>query len=364
MPRLDKFGGHAYVLSNNTSSGVNAHVPLPLALRTNVNHHYTRGIALTALLIAPLAVLAQRPPVESASPWPNKPVKLIVPFTSGGPTDVVARLMADKLRSVWKQAVVIDYKPGGGTVVGTQFVAKAAPDGYTLGMAITAHMINPSLQPNLPYDTKKDLAGVSQIALAHFGLFAHPSLPVGSVTELIAYAKSKPGELNYATPGVATGTHLAGEMLNHLAGIRMLHVPYKGSSPAQQDVIGGRVPILFDLLFSAMPFVKDKRLKVIALSSPKRAASNPEIPLISDVVPGFSAMSIIGVIVPAGVPRDLVRRMGADIGDAVRSREMNERMVQLGLEPVGSSPEEYDTLIRTEIDKWSGVVKSAGIKIE
>lgn len=329
-----------------------------------MNHRSGRRIALTALLLAPLAVFAQRPAVESASAWPSKPVKLIVPFTPGGPTDVVARLMADKLRSVWKQAVVIDYKPGGGTVVGTQFVANAAADGHTLGMAITAHMINPSLQPNLPYDTKKDLAGVSQIALAHFGLFVHPSLPVGGIGELIAYAKRRPGELSYATPGIATGTHLAGEMLNHLAGIKMLHVPYKGSSPAQQDVIGGRVPILFDLLFSAMPFVKDKRLKVIALSSPKRAASNPEIPLIAEVVPGFSAMSIIGIIAPAGVPRDLLRRIGADIGEAVKSREMNERMMQLGLEPVGSSPEEYDTLIRSEIDKWTSVVKSAGIKLD
>jgi len=187
---------------------------------------------------------------------------------------------------------------------------------------------------------------------------------VNNVAELIAYAKKNPGKLSYATPGAGTGTHLAGEMLNHMTGIGMVHVPYKGSAPAQQDVIGGRVPVLFDVLFSSMPFVKDGRMKVLALSSPKRAAANPEIPLIAETVPGFSAMSIIGVIAPAGVPKDLLRRISADIARAVKSPELTARMTSLGMEPVGSSPEEYDALIRGEIEKWSGVVKKAGIKIE
>ncbi len=296
--------------------------------------------------------------------WPAKPVKLIVPFAPGGPTDTIARLVAERLQALWKQPVVTDYKPGAGTVVGTQAVASAPPDGYTLGMAISAHMINPGLQPRLPYDTVRDLAGVSQVALSHFGLFAHPSVPASGVAELIAYAKQNPGKLSYATPGVGTGTHLAGEMLNHMAGLDLVHVPYKGSAPAQQDVIAGRVPLLFDVLFSSMPFVKDGRLKVLALSSPKRSASNPEIPLIAETVPGFAAMSIIGVIAPAGVPRDLVKRIGADIGRAVKSPELTERMVALGMEPVGSAPEEYDALIKVEIAKWADVVKRAGIKIE
>jgi tripartite-type tricarboxylate transporter receptor subunit TctC len=231
-------------------------------------------------------------------------------------------------------------------------------------MAISAHMINPALQPKMPYDTVRDLAAVSQVAVSHFGLFAHPSLPVGSIPELVAYGKKNPGKLSYATPGVGTGTHLAGEMLNAMAGLDMVHVPYKGSAPAQQDVIGGRVPLLFDVLFSSMPFVKDNRLKVLALSSPKRAAANPEIPLIAETVPGFAAMSIIGIIAPAGIPRDLLRRISADVGAAVRSPELNARMVALGMEPVGSSAEEYDALVRTEIDKWQGVVKKAGIKLD
>lgn len=321
--------------------------------------------ALLALGTLGLAALAAPGAfAQGTAAWPTKPVTLVVPFAAGGPTDTVARLLAEKMQATWGQPVVIDYKPGAGTVLGTQFVARAPADGYTLGMAITAHMINPGLNPKLPYDTQKDLVGVSQLAQAHFGLFAHPSLPVSNVAELIAYARKNPGKLSYATPGIGTGTHLAGEMLNHMAGIDMVHVPYKGSAPAQQDVIGGRVPLLFDVLFSSMPFVKDNRLKVIALSSPKRAVANPEIPLIAEQVPGFSALSFIGVIAPAGVPKPLLAKISADIGKAVKEPDLSARMAAFGLEPVGSSHEQYDATIRAEIEKWSRVVKQAGIKLD
>jgi tripartite-type tricarboxylate transporter receptor subunit TctC len=312
-----------------------------------------------AMLLAPTFVAAQA--VEA---WPDKPVKLIVPFPPGGPTDTVARIISTGLQTLWKQAVVVDYKPGAGTTLGTNLVAKSTADGYTLGMAITALTINPSLQPNLPYDTKKDLVGVSQVAQAHFGLFAHPSQPFNNMQELIAYAKKNPNALSYATPGTGTGTHLAGEMLASMAGIRLLHIPYKGSAPAQQDMIGGRVPLLFDVLFSSMPFVKDNRMKVIALSSPKRAASSPEIPLIAETVPGFSAVSAIGIIGPAGMPPALLQKISADIGQVVRSAEVVSRMQQLGMEPVGSTSDQYTAQIRQDIDKWAAIVKSAGIKLD
>jgi tripartite-type tricarboxylate transporter receptor subunit TctC len=312
-----------------------------------------------AMLLAPTFVAAQA--VEA---WPDKPVKLIVPFPPGGPTDTVARIISTGLQALWKQPVVVDYKPGAGTTLGTNLVAKSTADGYTLGMAITALTINPSLQPNLPYDTKKDLVGVSQVAQAHFGLFAHPSQPFNNMQELIAYAKKNPNALSYATPGTGTGTHLAGEMLASMAGIRLLHIPYKGSAPAQQDMIGGRVPLLFDVLFSSMPFVKDNRMKVIALSSPKRAASSPEIPLIAETVPGFSAVSAIGIIGPAGMPPALLQKLSADIGQVVRSAEVVSRMQQLGMEPVGSTSDQYTTQIRQDIDKWAAIVKSAGIKLD
>jgi len=320
-----------------------------------------RRTALAALLAA---AAAPRLSAAQDENWPNRPVKLIVPFAPGGPTDTIARMLAEKMQAAWQQPVVVDYKPGGGTITGTNTVAKAPADGYTLGMAISALMINPSMQPSLPYDTRKDLAAVSQVALTHFGLFAHPSLPVDTVPELIAYARKNPGKLSYATPGVGTGTHLAGELLAHMAGIELVHVPYKGSSPAQQDVVGGRVPLLFDVMFSAMPYVEDKRLKLIALASPKRAANHPDIPLIAETVPGFSAMSTIGIVEPAGVPAALRRRVGADIGRIVKAPDLAARMQQLGMEPVGSTPEQYAALIDAEIDKWAKVVKTAGIKIE
>ncbi|MBT9599109.1 MAG: tripartite tricarboxylate transporter substrate binding protein [Vitreoscilla sp.] len=312
---------------------------------------------LVACALLPLAAQAQ-------APWPTKPVKLIVPFAPGGPTDTVARLLAERLQAQWQQPVIVDYKAGAGTILGTDFVAKSAPDGYTLGMAITAHMINPGLQPKLPYDTTRDLVGVSQLAQAHFGLFAHPSLPVSNVAELLVYAKKNPGKLSFATPGIGTGTHLAGEMLNHMAGIDMVHVPYKGSAPAQQDVIGGRVPLLFDVLYSSMPLVKDSKLKVLGLSSPRRALASPEIPLIAEQVPGFSALSFIGVVAPAGVPKDLLHRIGADVAGAVKSPELSKRLEALGMEPVGSTPEAYDAVIKAEIDKWTKVVKAAHITLE
>lgn len=312
-----------------------------------------------AMLLAPTFVAAQA--VEA---WPDKPVKLIVPFPPGGPTDTVARIISTGLQTLWKQPVVVDYKPGAGTTLGTNLVAKSTADGYTLGMAITALTINPSLQPNLPYDTKKDLVGVSQVAQAHFGLFAHPSQPFNNMQELIAYAKKNPNALSYATPGTGTGTHLAGEMLASMAGIRLLHIPYKGSAPAQQDMIGGRVPLLFDVLFSSMPFVKDNRMKVIALSSPKRAASSPEIPLIAETVPGFSAVSAIGIIGPSGMPPALLQKISADIGQVVRSAEVVSRMQQLGMEPVGSTSDQYTAQIRQDIDKWAAIIKSAGIKLD
>jgi tripartite-type tricarboxylate transporter receptor subunit TctC len=231
-------------------------------------------------------------------------------------------------------------------------------------MAISALTINPSLQPSLPYDTEKDLAAVSQVAQTHFGLFANPSFEVDTVAQLIAYAKAHPGKLSYATPGVGTGPHLAGAMLNHMAGIDLVHVPYKGSSPAQQDVVGGRVPLLIDVVFSAMPFVQEKKLKLIALASPVRAVNYPDVPLIAETVPGFSALSTIGIVEPAGVPAALRSRVSADIARIVKAPELNTRMAQLGMEAVGSTPAQYGALIHGDIEKWSLVVKAAGIKPE
>ena len=313
---------------------------------------------------AAAVALTAGPAWAQSEAWPARPVTLVVPFAPGGPTDTVARLLAERLQAQWKQAVVLDYKPGGGTMVGTQAVARSPGDGHTLGMAISALMINPALQPKMPYDTLKDLAPVALIGQAHFGLFAHPSLEARNIAELVAYAQRNPGKLSYATPGIGTGTHLAGELMQTLAGVQMVHVPYRGSAPAQQDVIAGRVPLLFDVQFSAMPFVREGRLKLLALASPKRSQQTPEVPTMDETLPGFSAMSLIGVIAPRTTPRALVDRIAGDIATAVRSPEMGARMAQLGMEPVGSSSQEYEAIVRTEIAKWTQVVKTAGIKLE
>jgi len=317
-------------------------------------------LSLAAALLGCAAV----PSWAQSEAWPSRPVTLVVPFAPGGPTDTVARLLAERLQAQWKQTVVLDYKPGGGTMVGTQAVARANGDGHTLGMAISALMINPALQPKMPYDTLKDLAPVALIGQAHFGLFAHPSLEAKNIAELVAYAQRNPGKLSYATPGIGTGTHLAGELMQTLAGVQMVHVPYRGSAPAQQDVIAGRVPLLFDVQFSAMPFVREGRLKLLALASPKRSQQTPEVPTMDETLPGFSAMSLIGVIAPRTTPRALVDRIAGDIATAVRSPEMGARMAQLGMEPLGSTSQEYEAIVRTEIAKWTQVVKTAGIKLE
>jgi len=319
----------------------------------------SRFLALAAAamsVLSPIAALAQA--------YPSKPVRLMVPFPPGGATDIIARLVAAKMQELWGQPVVIESKPGAGTVVGTEYVAKSAPDGHTLGMVVTAHVINPSLRPNMPYDTVKDLAGVTQVSVQHLVMAAHPSLPANNIAELVALAKKDPGKLSYATPGSGTAMHLSVELLKTTAGIDIVHVPYKGGAPAQQDVMSGRVPILMDVLYAAQPLIKSGRIKVLALLSPQRAPESPEYPVVAETVPGVSALSIVGVVAPAATPRELVRRISADIARAVKSSDLTDRMKQQGMEPVGSTPEQFDALIRSEIEKWAKVVKLSGAKVD
>ena len=307
------------------------------------------------------AILAAAPTLARAQgAWPNRPVRLVVPFGAGGATDIIARLISQKLGDLWGQSVVVDYKPGAGTVLGTDFVAKSAPDGYTMGMVITAHVINPSLRATMPFDTQKDLSGVSLVAISHILLAATPSLEANNIRELIALAKKSP--LAYATPGTGTSMHLAGELLKTLAGIDMVHVPYKGGSAAYPDVIAGRVPLLFDPMFASLGHVKAGRMKAIAITSGERAASNPEIGTIAEAVPRFDVKSISGVVVPAATPRDIVRKASADIGRVLAMAEVKNRMAEVGMEPAATTPEAFDAFIRREIERWAPVVKASGAK--
>jgi len=297
----------------------------------------------------------------TAQAFPVKPVRLIVPFPPGGATDIIGRLVAGKMQEVWGQSVVIENRPGAGTVVGTDLVAKSAPDGHTLGMVVTAHVINPSLRHNMPFDTLKDLAAVTQVSVQHLVMAAHPSLEANSVAELIALAKKHPGKLSYATPGSGTAMHLSVELLKTQAGIDIVHVPYKGGAPAQQDVMGGRVPILLDVLYAAQPLINSGRLKVIALLSPQGVSGYP---VVADTVPGVSALSIVGIVASSGVQKELIQKISSDLAKAIKSSDLTERMTQLGMEPVGSTPEQFDALIRVEMEKWARVVKLSGAKAD
>ena len=298
---------------------------------------------------------------SSAQQFPVKPVRLIVPFPPGGATDIVGRLVAGKMQEVWRQSVIVENKPGAGTVVGTDAVAKAPPDGYTLGVVVTAHVINPSLRSNLPYDTLKDLAAVTQVSLQQLVIAAHPAVPANNIAELIALAKRNPGKLSYATPGSGTAMHLSIEMLKTSAGIDLVHVPYKGGAPAQQDVIGGRVPILLDVLYAVTPLIDAGKIKVIALLGPERVS---KYPVVAETVPGVSAVSLVGIVAPSGLKEELLRKISSDIAGAVKSSDLTERMKQLGMEPVGSTPQEFDALIRAEMEKWGRVVKASGAKAD
>jgi tripartite-type tricarboxylate transporter receptor subunit TctC len=226
---------------------------------------------------------------------------------------------------------------------------------------VTAHVINPSLRASLPYDTLKDLAAVTHVSVQHLVIATHPSVPATNVAELIALAKKNPGKLSYATPGSGTAMHLSVELLKAQAGIDIVHVPYKGGAPAQQDVMGGRVPILLDVLYAVQPLINAGKIRAIALLSPRRVS---DLPVVAETVPGVSALSIVGIVAAAGTPRELVQRISADIAKAVRSSDLTERMTQLGMEPVGSTPEQFDALIRAEMEKWARVVKLSGAKAD
>ena len=314
-------------------------------------------------LLLPLlpALLAASPLwAAAADAWPSRPVRLVVPFSAGGATDAVARLLAQRLGAAWQQPVIVDNKPGAGTVLGTDYVAKAPPDGYTFGMVVSAHAINPSLRPKLPYDTLKDFAAVSEIGVQHMVIAANPAFPANNLAELIALAKKEPGQIGYASSGSGTALHLGMEMLKTQAGIDLLHVPYKGGAPAQQDVVGGQVPLLVDIYHSSAPLIQAGKLKAIALFSPSRPASIPNIPTISETVPGVSALSVIGIVAPAATPPAIVAKASADMAAVIRAPDFVERLRGMGVEAVGSTPAQFDAAIRADIVRWAPVVKSSG----
>ena len=322
------------------------------------------GRMICVALVAVLAALCAAPASAPAQSYPTRTVTLVVPNAPGGPMDILARLFAKQLQALWNQSVVVIYKPGAGTAVGTDFVAKSAPDGHTIGLVVTAHVINPSVRPNLPFDTVKDLAGVTLTAVSHIVIEATPSLPINSIPELIAYAKKNPGKLTFATAGSGSSMHLAGELLKTKAGIDMVHVPYKGSGPAYPDVFSGRVDLMIDTLYSSQPYIDAGKMKALATTGPARAKTAPTIPTVAETISGFDVRSINGIVVPKATPRPIVRKLNADFITALNDPEFRARLAELGLEVVTDTPEQFDEYIRTEIDKWAEVVRISGAKAE
>ena len=313
------------------------------------------------LLLAPSLLAGATSASRAQATFPTKPITLVVPNAPGGAIDILARLLEQRLHEGWGQPVNVVYKPGAGTVLGTDFVAKSPPDGHTLCLVVTSHVINPSLRKNLPFDTAKDLAGVSLLATSPIAISATPSLPANNLRELIELAKKQPGKLTYASPGSGSSMHLAGELLKTTAGIDMLHAPYKGSGPAYPDVFAGRVELMIDPLLSSLPHIKAGRMRALAVISPQRSSIAPEIPASVETLPGFVVQSVFGLVVPAATPPEVVSRISRDVNAAMTQPEVRARMADIGLQPLGTTPAEFDSYILTEIEKWAKVVKVSGV---
>jgi len=315
---------------------------------------------------AVLAILALSCPCAvSAQQYPAKPVRLVVGFTAGASIDIVARAIAQPMGESMGQQVVVDNRPGAGSNIGSEIVAKSPPDGYTILIVNNGFAISQSLYQKLNYDALRDLTAVSQVTAMPHLLGVHPSLPAKNIKELIALATAKPGMLSFASSGVGVSDHIAGELFKYMTGIKMVHVPYKGGPQAATDVASGQVDMWFGGLPSIMPFVKSGRLRALAVTSLQRSPALPDVPTMNEAgVPGYEVILWYGIFAPAATPREIVQRLNAEIVKALNLREVRERFATLGLTAVGSPPEQFDKFFRAEIDKWGKVVRAAGLKAE
>jgi tripartite-type tricarboxylate transporter receptor subunit TctC len=299
-----------------------------------------------------------------AQPYPSKPIRLVVPSTPGGSVDTLARTVGPKLAERWGQQVIVDNRPGAGGAIAGELVAKAPPDGYTLLIGTVASLAsNVSLQKHVPYDPAKDFAPVSLLATQNLMLLIHPSIPARSVKELVALAKSRPGHLSFASAGTGAGGHLSGELFKLLAGIDMLHVPYKGVAPALVDVISGQVSMTFASILSSLPQYRANRLRALAVTGGKRSAAAPELPTMQEAgVKDYESATWYGIVAPAATPSDIVGKLNAEIVAILKQPETHDRLSKEGADPVGNSPQEFGKFIRSEIEKWRKVIRAAGIQ--
>jgi tripartite-type tricarboxylate transporter receptor subunit TctC len=296
-----------------------------------------------------------------AQAWPNKPIKFVVPFATGGVADVVARTIAPKLGEALGQPIVIENKGGAGGTIGTAQGAKAAPDGYTFVVPAASHTTTPGLYASLPFDPVKDFVAVTQVVTVPYMLVVHPSNPANSVREFIALAKAKPGTLVYGSAGNGSSNHLAGELFEIMAGVDMIHSPYKGSGPALTDVMGGHINFMFDTINTSVGHINAGTLKTLGIGTLKPSKVMPGVPTIASTVPGFEAATWIGILAPLGTPKEIVTRMNREIVKVLQNPEVQQRLATSGAEPVGSTPEEFDASLKSEVAKWGRVIKQAGV---
>jgi tripartite-type tricarboxylate transporter receptor subunit TctC len=328
--------------------------------------------ALMALCLSTVAAMAlatgaraQAPSTGSGPAYPTKAIRIVVPFPAGGTSDILSRAVGQKLTEEWKQPVIVDNRPGAGANIGAEIVVKSPPDGYTLLAASTIHTINPSLYRKLAYDPVKDFTPITLIAATSQVLAVHPSLPVKTVKELVAYAKKRPGEINYSSAGSGSQPHLTAELFKSRTGINIVHVPYKGAPPAMTDLLAGHVALSFATSPSAVPHVKAGKLRALAVSTAKRISALPDVPTIAEAgVPGFEASGANGLVGPAGMPGPVVEKLNAAVVRIVKEPAMSKFLSEQGADPFTTTPAEYAAYIKSEVAKWAKAVKDSGARVD
>jgi tripartite-type tricarboxylate transporter receptor subunit TctC len=316
---------------------------------------------LRSAAIAFLALLAT---AASAQDWPARPVRFIMPFDAGSSADIAARAIADRLSAQWRQPVVLENKPGAGTIIGTDAVAKAPADGYTFGWVVTAHAINPSLRAKLPYDTLADFAGVTLLYQLKAVIVVSPEIPVSTVPELVRWVKARPGKVSFTSTGTGTGPHLLGEFFRLRHDLDMQHVAYKNIAQANVDVMTGRVPVMFSTLPTMLPLTAAGKVKLLAVVSDQPVQGRAELPILADLLPRDASVGWNGIVVPAKTPRERVQKLNADFAEAARSREVQAVFAKLNVQAMTSSPEAFDAFIRADIARWADVIKRAKVTLE
>jgi tripartite-type tricarboxylate transporter receptor subunit TctC len=315
-----------------------------------------------ALAVAWAGIPAAHAASGDVDKYPTKPVRLIGPFVPGGGTDITARAIAAKLTERWGQQVIVDNRPGAAGTIGVELTATAIPDGYTICLISASHSVNSATNPKLPYDLTKDLQAVSQATSLFYVMYVHPAVPAKSVQELIAYAKSNPGKLSFGSSGTGGLQHLAGEMFNHLAGVKMVHVPYKGGAAATADVLAGNIQVGFGTLLSSRAHYKSGKLRGLAITARQRTPTAPEYPTIAEAgLPGYEVDQWYGIITSAKVPRPIVNKLSTAIAESVKSPETAQRFSAEGSTPVGSTPDQFSAHIRNEVAKWRKLAKDASL---